>query len=335
MRRRGAEAPGRCAGRGRSDPRGHPGLRREPGRAHERTDRAERALAERPDPVRADRGGGGGPRDRVRGSPRHRDAARRPDRGGGACGGPRGPRDRRAVLPGLGQGERGASGRRGGHRGPDQGDPRRAARDDPAPGPVRAPQPAHLARGHGLGHLDRAARVAREIFSPARRRQLVRLVRHQCARRGGAGASGAGQCHRGDGAAAARGLGSQPGGAPRGDATLPGLPAGLAGRAGRHHVHRGAPTCAPSPSGRRRRAREHRGGGWAPGAARGRTGREPGRRAGGATGRLRLPGAGLAVARDGARAPPVVSGLPSGHRGVRPGAPGARRVVAARSADRG
>ena len=86
LRRRGAEAAGRRAGRRRPHPRRHPRLGGEPGRPHERADRAERTRAARRDSrgagERARRAG----RDRVRRDARHRNVARRSDRGRGAGG---------------------------------------------------------------------------------------------------------------------------------------------------------------------------------------------------------------------------------------------------------
>ncbi|KGS36186.1 polyketide synthase PksL domain protein [Burkholderia pseudomallei MSHR5492] len=180
-----AEAARRRRARSRSDPRRDRRLGPEPGRPHERHHRAERQqpdrVAARRLPPAPDRSG----RHRLRRGARHRHEARRSDRADRAVRGVRRlHRPARVLRARLGEDQHRAyvgGGRRREH--PQSAAVPRASRAG-ADAELREPEPPFRFRRFAVLREHRPARVGRRRRRAAPRgRQLVRLQRHQRARR--------------------------------------------------------------------------------------------------------------------------------------------------------
>ncbi len=335
-RRPRAPQAARRGARGRGPrPRGHPRHRGQQRRL------APRGLhrSRRPGTDGGDRRGAGGGRcrrrlDLLRRGARHGDPLGRPDRGRGAVPGLLADDEPEALLrPGLGQGQRRAPRRRGGHRGSPEDRPRSGARRAPAEPPLRAAEPPDRPRREPLLRQRPPASVDLRVGAAARRRELVRHRRHQRPRRPRGGAAGAAS---GAGAAAL--------------APAAALGAHARGARARHRRPRRPPRDAPGGGPRRRRL--HPPGGSPPVRAPGRPAlpgrggdrrRRPPPARGGrggappgpprerhlAPGRLPPAGPGEPAPRDGRGALPHGAGLPPRGR------PGGRDPRAAAGPGRG
>ena len=265
----------------------------------------------------------------VRRIARHRDASGRPDRGPRARRGLR-SRPRRAPDRRLGQDQPRPSRGRGRDHRADQDRAVRPSRPAGREPELRAPEPRHRARhaagGAGHGGVGRSAAPCRRLLVRDGRGELP------CRARAAAGRRGAREDRR-DGAGAA--VRARPGRAGR-----PGPPA--AGVRGRARAGPGGPRLLARPraraAGRARGGRGRRRGGPAQRPGRARRGHT--RRAGAAgdgtrrTRGVRVPRPGLAVGGHGRRVAGHLARVRGVDRGLRGGAGAARRLVAARCADR-
>ena len=191
LRHRRAEAAQRRTCRWRPHPRSGARHRHRAGRPQQRPDRAERRRSGSGDPRRARERR---PRTRaglVRRGARHWHLARRPDRGAGARGrARRGTRPSAPAAAGLRESKHRAPRSRGRRCRVHQGGAGAAAPLDTRASAARQAQPAYRMGAAAGVDPDRDDRVARRKRTAPRRRQLLRLQRHQCAphpRRSGGG----------------------------------------------------------------------------------------------------------------------------------------------------
>ena len=192
-RARGPQASVAGAGRRGPDLRGDSRQRDQSGRLQQRPHGAEWHGPGGARPPRARERGSGARGHPVRRGPRHRHHTGRSDRGqraerGAVCRAAHGS----ALHDRLGQDQRRAPRGRGRGRRAHQGRAEPATGSDPAEPPLREPNPAHSVRPAPARAWPAHCRPGPRAAAAARRRQLIRIRRHQCARRprSGAGRNG-------------------------------------------------------------------------------------------------------------------------------------------------